>query len=87
MLDPKFIRANPDAVREAVKNKLEKVDIDEFLELDRERRDLLQEADALKQERNTGIGTLVGRVRFQFDPAGYSFKKCCLPKSRSYCNK
>jgi seryl-tRNA synthetase len=53
MLDPKFIRANPDAVREAVRNKLEKVDIDEFLKLDGERRDLLQEADALKQERNT----------------------------------
>ena len=53
MLDPKFIRANPDAVKEAVRNKLEKVDVDEFLKLDSERRDLLQEADALKQKRNT----------------------------------
>jgi seryl-tRNA synthetase len=53
MLDPKFIRANPDAVKQAVRNKLEKVDIDEFLKLDEERRDLLQEADTLKQQRNT----------------------------------
>jgi seryl-tRNA synthetase len=53
MLDPKFIRANPDAVKKAVKDKLEKVDIDEYIKLDGQRRDLLQEADGLKQQRNT----------------------------------
>jgi seryl-tRNA synthetase len=52
MLDPKFIRANPDAVKEAARNKLEKVDIDEFLKLDEKRRNLLQEVDGLKHERN-----------------------------------
>ena len=53
MLDPKFIRANPDAVKKAVRDKLEKVDIDEYVKLDGERRDLLQKADVLKQKRNT----------------------------------
>ena len=62
MLDPRFIRANPDAVKEAVRNKLEKVDIDDFLKLDEERRDLLQEADKLKQERNT-VSEVIAREK------------------------
>jgi len=34
MLDLKVIRENPDLVKEAVKNKNEKADIDKILELD-----------------------------------------------------
>jgi seryl-tRNA synthetase len=52
VLEPKFIRANIDAVRSAIRNKGEKVDLDEYLALDEERRSVLAEADELKAERN-----------------------------------
>ena len=34
MLDPKFIRDNPDAVKKALRDRNTKLDIDEFLLLD-----------------------------------------------------
>ncbi|MDP2913068.1 MAG: serine--tRNA ligase [Candidatus Omnitrophota bacterium] len=52
MLDIKFIRDNKDIVKEAIKNRNLKLDIDEFLKLDEERRKLLIEVEALKAERN-----------------------------------
>ncbi len=70
MLDPKFIRANPETVKEAVRNKLEKVDIDEFLKLDEERRSLLQQADALKQRRNAVSEEIAREKKEGGDPGG-----------------
>jgi len=52
MLDLKFIRENVDKVKEAVKNKNEKTDVDLILSLDERRRSLLSEADKLKHQRN-----------------------------------
>ncbi len=52
MLDLKLIRENPDKVREAIKNKREKTDLDLILNLDEQRRKILVEADRLKQKRN-----------------------------------
>jgi seryl-tRNA synthetase len=52
MLDPKFIRANPELVREAVKNKGEKADIGEFLALDEKRRSVIADVEGLKSRRN-----------------------------------
>ena len=52
MLDLKFIRQNPDLVKQAVKNKNEKADIDRLLQLDEERRQLIQEAEELKRLKN-----------------------------------
>ncbi len=52
MLDIKFIRENPEIVKKAVKNKGFKVNIDEFLGLDKERRSLLTEVESLKKEKN-----------------------------------
>lgn len=52
MLDLKFIRENPDKVREAIKNKKEKLDLDIILNLDERRRKILLEAESLKQKRN-----------------------------------
>lgn len=52
MLDLKFIRENPEKVREAIKNKREKTDLDIILNLDEQRRKVLVEADSLKQKRN-----------------------------------
>ncbi|MCK4385843.1 MAG: serine--tRNA ligase, partial [candidate division Zixibacteria bacterium] len=52
MLDLKFIRENVNKVKEAVKNKNEKTDVDLILSLDEKRRSLLSEADKLKHQRN-----------------------------------
>jgi len=52
MLDIKFIRENPDKVKEAVKNKGVEVDIDRLLKLDEERKKLLQEVEGLRAEQN-----------------------------------
>ncbi|MDD5423484.1 MAG: serine--tRNA ligase, partial [Candidatus Omnitrophica bacterium] len=53
MLDLKFIRENKELVKEALKNRNNmKIDIDELLRLDEERRKLLVETETLKAERN-----------------------------------
>jgi seryl-tRNA synthetase len=52
MLDAKFIRANIDRVRAGVEAKGEKVNLDEYIALDKERLALLVEVDSLKAERN-----------------------------------
>ena len=53
MLDQRFVRQYPDAVRQAAANKNERVDVDRFLVLDERRRELLQTVESLKQRRNT----------------------------------
>jgi len=53
MLDPKFIRANPELLKKAIQDKGEKADIDEFLALDEKRRHIIAEVENLKAERNT----------------------------------
>ena len=52
MLDIKFIRENPDAVREAMRRRGESVPLDELLELDAWRRALVTEVERLKAQRN-----------------------------------
>ncbi len=53
MLDIKFIRENPDAVKQALIDRRSPVDIEVLLDMDRQRRDRLVAVEALKQERNT----------------------------------
>lgn len=63
MLDIKFIRENPDAVKQAAKNKNINVDIDRILELDKKRRDTLQIVEKMKSEKNRAsykIGEMEG---------------------------
>lgn len=52
MLDLKFIRENTDLVKKGLKNKGDKTDLGKILNLDSERRDLLQKVEQLKHERN-----------------------------------
>jgi len=52
MLDIKFIRENPDAVKDVAKKKAMKIDVDRILELDKERRDTLQVVEHLRAEQN-----------------------------------
>ncbi|MCG1011584.1 serine--tRNA ligase [Tepidanaerobacter sp. GT38] len=52
MLDIKYIRQNPEKVKEALENRGATADLDKFLKLDEERRNLLFEVEKLKSQRN-----------------------------------
>ena len=51
MLDMKFVRENPEKVIEAVKKRNGTLNLDEFLALDKERREITQQVEALKSQR------------------------------------
>ncbi len=52
MLDLKFIRENPELVRQGIKNKNEVDKLDDLLKLDIHRREMILKADELKAKRN-----------------------------------
>lgn len=52
MLDIKFIRENPEKVRAGLKNKNAKIDLDEFLRIDAERRELSKKVDDYRAFKN-----------------------------------
>ena len=58
MLDIKFVRSNADDVRNALRKRRSKLDLDEFLAIDQKRRDLLLEAEELKARRNQASGDI-----------------------------
>jgi seryl-tRNA synthetase len=62
MLDLKFIRENPEAVKQGIKNKNEKDRVDEILSLDEKRRSLIAKTDELKAKRNQ-VSQLVGQMK------------------------
>ena len=67
MLDLKFLRENPDIVKQNIKNKFQDSKlplVDEVIELDRLNRAAVQEADELRMERNRAskqIGGLMAK--------------------------
>ena len=67
MLDIKFVRENPDIVKQNIKNKFQEQKlplVDEVIELDAKKRSTQQEADKLRAERNKlskQIGALMGQ--------------------------
>ncbi|HHT9154119.1 MAG TPA: serine--tRNA ligase, partial [Candidatus Hypogeohydataceae bacterium YC40] len=54
MLDLNFIRKNPEAVRTAVREKHERVDIDQLVKLDADRRELIYQSEVLRKQLNEG---------------------------------
>jgi len=52
MLDIKFIRENPDKVKEGAKKKGAKVDIEEILELDKKKREIMQALEDMRSKKN-----------------------------------
>ncbi len=56
MLDIKFIRENPELVKQSVENKNEKSTVDEVLVLDKQRRENLQKVEELKAKKNKVSG-------------------------------
>ena len=69
MIDIKFLRENPEVVKENIKKKFqdEKLPlVDEVIELDSETRKAKQEGDELRSKRNSiskEIGGLMGRAK------------------------
>lgn len=52
MLDIKRIRNNPEEIKRAIELKKENSNIDEFIEIDKKRRELLKEVESLKNTKN-----------------------------------
>ena len=53
MLDIKYVRENIDHVRSKMEERGQDIDLDKFSELEQKRRDILQEVETLRSERNT----------------------------------
>ncbi|MCF2570500.1 serine--tRNA ligase [Mediterraneibacter glycyrrhizinilyticus] len=70
MLDIKFLRTNPDIVKQNIKNKFqdEKLSlVDEVIELDQRNREIKQEVEALRAEKNKAskqIGAMMAQKKF-----------------------
>ncbi|PKM98559.1 MAG: serine--tRNA ligase [Elusimicrobia bacterium HGW-Elusimicrobia-3] len=58
MLDINLIRTNPEKVRQALLKRLDAVDLEPVLALDRKRRELIVEADALKMKKNAASASV-----------------------------
>ena len=69
MLDIKFVRDNPDIVRQNIKNKFQEAKlplVDQVLALDRENRDAITRASELRAQRNAlskQVGMLMGQAK------------------------
>ena len=67
MLDIKFVRENPDLVKQNIKNKFQEHKlplVDEVIQFDKERRETQQKADdlrALRKKNSKMIGALMGQ--------------------------
>ena len=71
MLDIKFVRNNPDVVKQNIKNKFQdnKLElVDKVLELDKENREIKQEVEALRAEKNKAskeIGAMMAQKKIE----------------------
>lgn len=70
MLDPAFIRENPDRVRDAVRVKSEKADVDGWLRLDARRREIVVRNDELRALRNRVSEEIGRKKKTKEDAAG-----------------
>ncbi len=74
MLDIKFVRSQPEQVRQGMAKRNAKVPLDDFLKLDEERRKALVEVEQLKNKRNT-VSKEVGRLKSQGQDASAYIKE------------
>lgn len=63
MLDLKFVRENPEVVEEAIKKRGGQVSLDQILALEKQRRQLLQEVEQLRNRRNVVSETIAQKKR------------------------
>ena len=71
MLDIRFVRENPEVVKQNIKNKFQMAKlplVDEVIDLDKENREIKQEVESLRAQRNKmskQIGALMGQKKFE----------------------
>ena len=71
MLDIRFVRENPEIVKQNIKNKFQMAKlplVDEVIDLDKENREIKQEVESLRAQRNKmskQIGALMGQKKFE----------------------
>lgn len=63
MLDIRYVRENIDQVRLKLEERGQDIDLNKFLELDRKKRDILQEVESLRSERNSVSRDIGGRKK------------------------
>ena len=99
MLDIKFVRENPDIVKENIRKKFQDAKlplVDEVLVLDKENRTIKQEVEALRAQRNKlskQIGALMAKgekeeaekVKAQMDAAYSNFQNAVDPDLIDCC--
>lgn len=74
MLDPKFVRNNPETVKEALVKRNYPFNLDEFLDLDTEYRAMLHKTEELRRERND-VSSRIGEVKKAGGSAGELLEK------------
>lgn len=68
MLDLKFIRDNKDIVKDSIKSRNLKLDIDELLKLDEEHRKILVEVEELRSQRNKANDEVAAAIKAKKNP-------------------
>lgn len=87
MIDVQFIRENPELVQEKSKQKGYDVDIQRFLQLDADRRELLTQVEELRQKRNENAAKMKGgRPEQAFIDEGKQIK-VQLAEKETYLNE
>jgi seryl-tRNA synthetase len=69
MLDIKFLRQNIELVRTKLRERGQEIDLDQFVALDAKRRDILQDVEGLRNERNTVSKEVGERKKKKLDAA------------------
>ena len=79
MLDIKFVRENPEVVKQNIRNKFQdsKLElVDKVIELDKENREIKQEVEALRAERNKSSKLIGGFPSREREPCQQA-RPCC----------
>jgi len=89
MLDPKFIRENPDIVRQALKDRNDKFDLDSFISLDEERRRLMRQIEELSALQNKIDSEMKVIIKEKKDPSskiaeGKEIKKKIIELNKTF---
>ncbi|WP_319541720.1 serine--tRNA ligase [uncultured Pseudodesulfovibrio sp.] len=74
MLDLKMMQKNPEIVRESLKKRGSKIDVQEFVDLDTRRKKLIAEVEALKAEKNA-VGPEIAKRKKAGEDASDLLKK------------
>jgi len=68
MLDQKFIRENLDLVKSSIRNRGLKLDLDKFLSLDKQRREVLLKLEDLRKQKNLANDEITALLKQKKDP-------------------